>query len=206
KGWEVKPIGEIAEFTNGLSYKGSEKFNESKGYFFVTLNNVKRGGGFKLEYSWIQSKRIKPHHFLNEGDLIIANTDMTQEAKVIGSPAIVVFPYAYEGKGVYSHHITKVTLHDKKHKLFLYLFLKATQSENTTFSTGTTVLGLDLNNFKENKFVIIPPQQVLEKFNSLVEPLFKKIILNEKEIMLLKEVRDALLPQLVFGRLRVEEI
>jgi len=57
-----------------------------------------------------------------------------------------------------------------------------------------------------NEIVIIPPPPILQKFHSLVEPLFQKIILNQKEIMLLRKIRDALLPKLVFGKLRVVEI
>lgn len=209
KGWEVKPIGEVAEFTNGLSYKGSEKFSEYEdgAYVFITLNNVKRGGGFKSEYAWIKSKRLKKRHFLVEGDLIMANTDMTQDAKVIGAPALVIFPSDYTKQiGVYSHHITRIQPKEKNWKLFMYLYLKYTQEDNVTFSTGTNVLGLDIDNFRQNKYILIPPKPILEWFHSLVEPLFQKIILNEKEIMLLKKARDTLLPQLVFGRLRVVEI
>jgi len=208
KGWEVKKIGELAELTNGISYKGDEKYEEpiDDGMIFITLNNILRGGGFKTEYSWIKSERIKEHQTLNEEDLIIANTDMTQEAKVIGSPAIVVFPSDYKGKGVYSHHITKITPEKGELKFFLYSYLKITQNENATFSTGTNVLGLDIENFKRNKIVILPPPHILQSFHSLVEPLFQKIILNQKQIMTLLKIRDTLLPLLIFGKLRAEEV
>ena len=209
KGWDVKPIGEIADFTNGLSYKGSEKFDkyEEGAYVFITLNNVEREGGFKLEYAWIKSDRLKKRHFLRDGELIMANTDMTQDAKVIGSPALVVFPPDYaKDVGVYSHHITRVRPIKEFYKLYLYLTLKSTQKENVTFSTGTNVLGLDIENFKQNKYILTPPQPILQRFHSLVEPIFQKITLNQKQILILKRIRDTLLPQLVFGRLRVEEI
>jgi len=63
-----------------------------------------------------------------------------------------------------------------------------------------------LKNFKENFFTLLPPQPILQHFHFLVEPLFQKIILNQKQIMVLRKIKDALLPKLVFGRLRVEEI
>ncbi|ASJ10037.1 hypothetical protein A3L12_01340 [Thermococcus sp. P6] len=72
-------------------------------------------------------------------------------------------------------------------------------------SSDTAVPGININNLKAVKFPI-PPQPILQRFHSLVEPLFQKILLNQREIMLLKKIRDALLPQLVFGRLRVEEV
>jgi type I restriction enzyme S subunit len=50
------------------------------------------------------------------------------------------------------------------------------------------------------------PSHILQSFHSLVEPLFQKIILNQKQIMTLRKIRDTLLPLLVFGKLRVEEV
>ncbi|MEM2919059.1 MAG: restriction endonuclease subunit S [Candidatus Altiarchaeota archaeon] len=208
KGWKVKPIGKIAEIRNGLSYSGKEKYEEpiEDGYIFITLNNAIEGGGFKPVYAWIKSERIKEHHFIEEGDLIIPNTEQTKDERLLGSPGIVFFPPNYNGKGVYSHHITKISPFNNQIKNYLYLFLKFTREDSASFHTGTGVLGLDINNFKLNKIVIFPPEPVLEKFNFLVEPLFQKIIKNQKEIMTLRKIQDTLLPLLVFGKLRVEEI
>jgi len=58
----------------------------------------------------------------------------------------------------------------------------------------------------ENKIIPIPPDNMLEDFHNKIKPLFQKIILNQKEIMVLRQVRDVLLPLLVFGKLRVEEM
>jgi len=207
KGWEVKPIGKIVDIQKGISYKGSEKFNEpvNGSYVFITLDNFIRGGGFKTEYSWIKSERIKEYQFVKEGDLIIALTDMTQNARVVGAPAIVVLPDGYN-KGVISLDCAKLILKNVNLKYFLYLILKYTQEENATFANGVSVLHLNTNLFMQNKCILLPPSPILQKFHSLVQPLFEKIINNQKEIMILKKVRDTLLPLLVFGKLRVEEV
>lgn len=57
----------------------------------------------------------------------------------------------------------------------------------------------------ENKESPIPPSPILQSFRSIVEPLFQKIILNQKQIMTLRKIRDTLLPLLVFGKLRIVE-
>ena len=54
--------------------------------------------------------------------------------------------------------------------------------------------------------ILIPPPSLIEKFEEVVFPIRSKIILNQKQIMVLRKIRDALLPKLVFGRLRVEEV
>ena len=53
---------------------------------------------------------------------------------------------------------------------------------------------------------LIPPKSEILKFSSIAEQLRGKIVLNQKRIMVLRKIRDALLPLLVFGKLRVVEI
>jgi type I restriction enzyme S subunit len=211
-GWQVKPIGDLADLRNGLSYSGSEKYDEpvEGSYVFITLNNVVEGGGFKTEYAWIKSDRISEQHFLDEGDLFLTNTHFgvggAEVERLLATPALVIFPNGYaKTKGVCSHHITKILPYNPNHRLFLYLFLKVTREDSVSFATGTGVLGLDMDNFKKNKMVPCPPEPILEKFVSIVEPLFEKMTVNKKQIMTLREVRNALLRPLLFGRLRVEE-
>jgi len=210
KGWGVKRIGEVANFNNGLSYKGSEKFNYSteESFVFITLNNIIEGGGFKTEYAWIKSERIKEQYLPREGDIIFANTEQTKTGRLLATPAFVIFPPEYQKSvGVFSHHITKINPKDSMMKFFLYLVFRFYQKEFAqSFHTGTSVWGFDLQNFKINYPLLLPPPHILQSFHSLVEPLFQKIILNQKQIMILRKIRDTLLPLLVFGKLRVEEI
>ena len=207
KCWEVKRLGEVVKTFKGISYKSNEKYQEyiEGGYVFITLDNFMRGGGFKTEYSWIKSERIKSSHLVKEGDLIIALTDMTQNAQVVGAPAIITLPNGFD-VGVISLDCMRIDPIAKYSKCYLYIYLKDTQEENSTFANGVNVLHLMANNFLSGKLILIPPPYILQSFHSLVEPLFQKIILNQKQIMTLRKIRDTLLPLLVFGKLRVEEV
>ncbi len=207
KGWEVKKLGEVVRTFKGISYKSDEKYQEyiEGAYVFITLDNFMRGGGFKTEYSWIKSKRIKPSHLVKESDLIIALTDMTHDAQVVGAPAIITLPEGFK-VGVISLDCVKIDPITEHFKYYLYIYLKNTQEENSTFANGVNVLHLIINNFLSGKLILIPPSHILQSFHSLVEPLFQKIILNQKQIMTLRKIRDTLLPLFVFGKLRVEEV
>jgi|GEM_PF-479579 len=207
KGWEVKKLGEVVRIFKGISYKSDEKYQKyiEGAYVFITLDNFMRGGGFKTEYSWIKSERIKPSHLVKESDLIIALTDMTQDAQVVGAPAIITLPKGFE-VGVISLDCMKIDPITEHLKYYLYIYLKNTQEENSTFANGVNVLHLIINNFLSGKIIPIPPSHILQSFHSLVEPLFQKIILNQKQIMTLRKIRDTLLPLFVFGKLRVEEL
>ncbi len=205
EGWEVKPIGEVAEFVKGLSYRSNELVdNSTEGEIFITLKIFKRGGGFRPEYKYYSGNRYSDEQIVCDGDLVIALTDMTPDAKVVGAPALVILP-PDKDKGIISLDASKLDMPEYL-KEYIYLYLKDSQEENSTFANGVNVLHLNLELFKNGKYIPIPPQPILQKFHSMVEPLFRKIFLNQKEIMALREIRDALLPQLVFGKLRVEEM
>jgi type I restriction enzyme, S subunit len=53
--------------------------------------------------------------------------------------------------------------------------------------------------------VVIPPSQVLSVFESLVDPLLELIWRNEEEARTLEALRDALLPKLLSGEIRVRK-
>jgi type I restriction enzyme S subunit len=205
KEYDVKSLEEVATLYKGVSYSSSDISLEPHGNLFITLNNFLREGGFKLEYDYYVGSKAKEEHKVKEGDLIIALTDMTPLAKVVGSPAIVSLPYGHDF-GVISLDCGKLQPHKECLRFYLYLYLKHTQEENSTFANGVNVLHLNTNLFMRNKLVLIPPEPILEKFHSLVGPLFKKIAINQKQILILRGIRDTLLPLLIFGRLRVEEI
>jgi type I restriction enzyme S subunit len=202
---DVMSLEEVATLYKGVSYSSSDISPEPQGNLFITLNNFLREGGFKLEYDYYIGSKAKEEHKVKEGDLIIALTDMTPLAKVVGSPAIVSLPYGHNF-GVISLDCGKLQPHKECLRFYLYLYLKHTQEENSTFANGVNVLHLNTNLFMRNKPILIPPEPILEKFHSLVGPLFKKIAINQKQILILRGIRDTLLPLLIFGRLRVEEI
>jgi len=211
--WQVKPIGDLAELENGYPYSGNEKYDEKVegSYLFVTLNNVVQGGGFKPVFSWIKSERLSDNNYLRENELILTNIHFgvggSDVGRLFATPAIVVYPPDYDQeRAVFSMDITKIIPFKSGYRLFLYLYLKLTREDSVSFSTGTSILHLDTVNFKRNKLIICPPDPILDKFVALIEPLFEKIAINQKQILVLRQLRDVLLPLLVFGKLRVEEI
>ena len=88
---------------------------------------------------------------------------------------------------------------------YTYLYLKYFEDNIMEHRTGSAIPHLDKDFLREFP-LLLPPSPILQKFHSLVQPLFEKIINNQKEIMILKKVRDTLLPLLVFGKLRVEKV
>jgi type I restriction enzyme S subunit len=92
---------------------------------------------------------------------------------------------------------------------FIYLLAKSNhfQSYLESHTTGTSgshqrVKQKDILNYS----LSIPPKKELQKFNSIVQPLLESIANNRAECNNLEELRDTLLPKLISGELRVNDI
>jgi len=187
KGWEVNQIEKEFYLIKGRKCELSNDYFE--GYRPYLLIETFRTG--KIEF-WTVEK--KPQ--VDENDVVIV-ADGESSGKVL----------RYQ-KGILGS--TLLTLKPKRGnfielKHFIYLTLKSYEDEIMSHRTGSAIPHLD-KDFLKSFLILLPPSPILQSFHSLVEPLFEKIILNQKQIMTLRKIRDALLPLLVFGKLRVEEI
>ena len=88
-------------------------------------------------------------------------------------------------------------------KEFIYLWLKANMYVVHSFSNGSTFMEISKSAFKTLQLQI-PPKQVTQDFQLIVEPLFNKIKSNNIQIRTLTALRDTLLPKLISGEVRVE--
>ena len=69
-------------------------------------------------------------------------------------------------------------------------------------ANGTTFMEISKSNFRTLP-VLVPPQSLLDEFQRQVEPLHRRVVSNLEESRTLAELRDALLPKLLSGELRV---
>ncbi|MEM2919023.1 MAG: restriction endonuclease subunit S [Candidatus Altiarchaeota archaeon] len=188
KGWEVKRIGNAFTLIKG---KKCNLLSEK----IVGAN----------PYLLIESFKNKSNSFWTlEKECMIHELDVVLIADGESSGKVLRFKEGILGS-------TLLTLKQKKKeklidlRTLIYLYLKNIEDEIMEHRTGSAIPHLDKNYLIELLFVL-PPPPILQSFHSLVEPIFQKIILNQKQIMLLRKIRDRLLPLLVFGKLRVEEI
>lgn len=88
--WASEPLGELARIKHGYAFKG-EYFKPEGSWVLLTPGNFWPEGGLKLETDSI--KRYEgpvPRAFvLSEGDLLVAMTDLKQDAPILGSVGFV---------------------------------------------------------------------------------------------------------------------
>lgn len=87
---------------------------------------------------------------------------------------------------------------------FMYLWLKINMNLIISSANGSTFLEISKGSFKKIKCVI-PTKNILDDFDVLIKSIFNKLLLNTKQIQILQETRDSLLPKLMSGQKRVFE-
>lgn len=199
KGWEIKRIDEIANIIKGKSYKSSEL--EKSKTALVTLKSFNRGGGYRLDGLKEYTGKYKPEQEVFAGELIIAYTDVTQAADVIGKPAMVMSDSNYQHL-VISLDVGVVRPFNDVYKHFLYCLAMTDsfQAHTKSFCTGTTVLHLGKDAVPSFEF-INPNNELLHVFYKQTSPIFEKINLHIEENKNLEKARDLLLPRLLSGEI-----
>jgi len=204
EGWEFEKIGNLVQVIKGRSYK-SEELRESD-TALITLKSFARGGGYRPEGLKPFIGDYKFEQVVAPGEVIIACTDITQSADVIGHAALVRRSPRYQ-RLVASLDIFVVRPADEKiTPAFLY-YLSSTESfieHNFSYVTGTTVLHLAKEAVTSFTFPL-PPQRLIQVFTSFSNYIFNRIQQVEIENENLASLRDILLPKLMRGELRIQE-
>lgn len=205
RGWRVTPLETEVGIAKGLSYKGSG-LDDHDGLAMHNLNSIFEGGGYKYAGIKRYTGEYQERHIVVPGDLIVANTEQTFDFLLIGCPAII--PRKFGQRGLFSHHLfrmrPKTTSYLTSHFLFLQLMSQRLRDEVVGYSNGTTVNMLPSEALQRPK-IVIPPEPLVRQFQSIVLPVFKKEEHMIEENENLTALRDALLPKLLSGELRVRE-
>ncbi|MBN1869531.1 MAG: restriction endonuclease subunit S [Candidatus Omnitrophica bacterium] len=203
-GWEVKLLGDLVETVKGRSYK-SEELVESV-TALVTLKSFARGGGYRPDGLKPFVGTYKTEQVVRPGEVVIACTDVTQAAEIIGRPAIV------RGTSRYSTLVASLdTLivrprQSKLTRAFIY-YLGGTETfvaHTYAHTTGTTVLHMSKEAVPSFLFTL-PPQQLVEQFDSLASAALGRIQALQEQSDTLATLRNVLLPKLISGELRVKD-
>jgi type I restriction enzyme S subunit len=186
KDWEVKKLATVFNLVKGKRCELSEEYVDGyKPYLLIetyTTGNVT--------------------HWTNEKQPLADRLDIVLVADGESSGKVLRFQSGIVGSTLL---MLKPRFNSPDLRHFAYLFLKNVEEELMAHRTGSAIPHLD-KDYLANIEISLPPTPIIQKFNSIVDPLFQKIILNQNQIILLRKIRDALLPLLVFGKLRVGEI
>ncbi len=121
--WKEINLSDIAEFIGGYSYKSSEL--QSSSTVMATIKNFDRQGGFKLDgFKEISpSEKLKENQKISLFDTLVAHTDLTQNADVIGNAEMLLSTAGYSNV-IISMDVVKVIPKKGISKFLLATLLK----------------------------------------------------------------------------------
>ncbi|KQY21202.1 hypothetical protein ASD16_17885 [Cellulomonas sp. Root485] len=195
-------VGRIASLSKGLSYKGAglDDGSSAGAQPMLNLANFTTTGALKAAGMKYYTGDFRPKHRLATWDLVTANTDLTQQREILGRGLLV--PPTLDG-ALHTHHTSKVQFFDHE-ELALVLWAQiqspAFRERAKGFATGTTVTALPAEAILD--FEISVPADLdrsLDRSRALIEHSWHL----EAETARLVQTRDALLPELLSGRIRV---
>lgn len=206
--WVETPLSDIAEFISGYSYKGTELTDST--IAMATIKNFDRKGGFKLDgyKEIIPSSKLKESQHAELFDTLVAHTDLTQNAEVIGNAEPIMSKSGYDDI-VFSMDLVKVL--PKKDGVSKFLIAAILQDKKFKahclgYVNGTTVLHLSKKALPEYKLFLPSDFSTLKPLDEVVTALYKQVSSNISENTYLEELRESLLPKLMSGELDVSDI
>ena len=199
RGWEVRTLGELISLDKGVSYNGAGLTED--GNPMVNLKNILPGGGFRRDATKPYSGDFKLRHTVKPGDIVLANTDLTQAGNVIASAALVP-RLANERPILISHHIFAVRLQGEVGAPFIYHLMLEDGFRGFAkgFAIGTTVLGLPKEGVLNFTFAL-PPRKLIETFAQRAKPIHQQVAILLERIDNFRYTRDMLLPRLLSGQI-----
>ncbi len=190
KGWTERALYDCADYINGAAFRNEHFSADRKGLPVIKIGELKDGITAQTKFCDIERE---PKYLINSGEILFSWS---------GSPDTSIDTFIWtEGESWLNQHIFKIQFKRPIEKHFVYYLLKHLQPvfieiarDKQTTGLGH-VTGQDLKRLK----TFFPTDDVLEKFNCVVEPLFQKVYSNLHESRTLA----ALLPKLLSGELRV---
>ena len=201
--WDLMYLKDVIELQRGVSYK-SNNLSEN-GLPMINLASFDINRNYKpSELKYIKNlnvdgKECKP------GDMLIACTDLTRNADIIGSP---IFVPKNINKGTFSMDLSKVIIKGKKiNATYLYMWLRTDFYHNYIkgFATGTNVMHLNTDGIL-NYVIIIPPIELQEKYEKTIKNNLNRIenIMIENEE--LNKLMNFSLNIIMCGKAKIKEV
>ena len=200
---DYQPLSELTSITKGISYKSADL--QPSRTSLVTLKSFDRNGGYKADGLKQYVGPYKAQQMIDPGEVVVAQTDLTQGAEVVGR-AVRVPADSSADVLVASLDlvIVRPNVEITPEYLLGVLVDESFREHCRSRTSGTTVLHLagDAIPSYLAPIVCVSAQQ---SFSDLSHPLIARTDSLNIETVRLMSLRDTLLPELLSGRIRVPE-
>jgi len=189
EGWEVKALDEIARFVNGLAL---QKYPSTNGRSLPVIKIAQLRSGNTIGTDKARAD-LGPDYVVNDGDILFSWS---------GSLECVVWA---GGRGALNQHIFKVTSeHYPRWLCYFSIHVHLDEFRHVAAGKATTMGHIQRHHLSDAKLPV-PPPPLLNVMNRYISPIFEGVWKHRLESHTLAALRDALLPKLISGELRVKD-
>lgn len=189
KGWGAKALDEIATYLNGLALQKYPP-NDDEYLPVIKIAQLRKGNTDGADRA---STQISPEYIIDDGDVLFSWS---------GSLEVVIW---CGGRGALNQHLFKVTSNEYP-RWFYYLWTREHLPDFQEIAAGkATTMGHIQRKHLTQAEALVPSHELLKAMNQYMEPIVERIIQCNVESRTLAALRDALLPKLMSGEVRVKD-
>ncbi|MFZ6019204.1 MAG: restriction endonuclease subunit S [Chloroflexota bacterium] len=197
EGWEVKSIGELTDIVGGSTPRTEcAEYWEGGTHYWVTPKDLSTLSVPVLLHT---ERKITDSGLAQiSSGLLPRGTVLLSSRAPIGYLAIVEIPVAVNQGFIAMKPRNGVS------NLFLLRWANIAYDEILSHANGSTFMEISKASFRQIRLVV-PPGTIMDGFERLSRPMYSKVVENENASRTLAALRDALLPKLIRGEMRVKD-
>jgi type I restriction enzyme, S subunit len=197
KGWQVRAVGELATVTGGSTPSTKEESYWQGGtHCWATPKDL---SALRTPVLLDTERRITDTGLSQIASGLLAPGALLLSSRApIGYLAIAEIPVAINQGFIAMRAAPGVS------NLFLLRWAEWAHDLIVSRANGSTFLEISKSNFRPIP-IATPPDRLMNAFDQLVRPLYARVVNNELSSRTLAQLRDALLPKLLSGELRVKD-
>lgn len=194
KAWINGVLGDFVEIKRGGSPRPIQNFLSDSGFHWLKISDATGiSSPFINEIKeYIIEAGLKKTVCLKSGSLVLSNSATPGLPKILDIDTCIHDGWLYFPSSKFSNE-------------YLYLYFKHIRDNLIALGNGSVFTNLKTDILKTYP-TYLPTEDVLKKFDGLVQPIFSMILSKTREIKRLAEIRDTLLPKLMSGELDVSDI
>ena len=199
EGWGVEKLGELIELERGVTYAKSDIVEKTTKDAIGVLRATNITGNVMdlNDLVYLTKDKINNKQIIKQNETLIVMSSGSKEH--LGKNAINYYEEVI-GFGAFCSKIVP-----KKYSAFINTFLQSSEFKGYLLKQS---MGTNINNLTNSDIldcrIILPKEEILDKFENMVEKNIRLISNNYIQNKELTQLRDWLLPMLMNGQVKVE--
>jgi type I restriction enzyme, S subunit len=190
EGWEVKSLDQIARFLNGLALQKHPPV-DGRSLPVIKIAQLRAGNTAGADRA---SADLDADYIVRDGDILFSWSGSLECRLWAG------------GSGALNQHLFKVTS-DRYPRWLCYLGIHQHIDDFRHIAAGkATTMGHIQRHHLSDAKLAVPPPGLLHPMGATIEPIIESTWRRAVQSRTLAALRDALLPKLISGELRVESL